>query len=256
MRTLSMFGRLTIVAVALSLAGCGASSVDGLGVEPGKLAADQTPNITTGSVAKPTPQDLLAAKKTADAVTKRARGSGYLLGAQDVVEVTVFKVEDLSKTVQISDTGTFNYPLVGDVQASGKTAQEVERDLTARLGSKYLENPQVTVRVTEMNSRRITVEGAVKKPGVFPISGRMSLLQGIAKAEGLTPLGSTTVVVIRNEGGKRKAAKFDLEKIRTGDDKDPSLRPGDIIIAPKSAGKETLQNILKVVPLVRVFTLI
>ena len=242
--------------MALLLAGCGASSLDGLGVEPVTLAADQTDTITTGSVAKPSREDLLAAKKTADAVTKRAHGNGYMLGAQDVVEVKVFKVEELSKTVQVSESGTFNYPLVGDVQASGKTAQEIERDLTARLGSRYLENPQVTVRVTEMNSRRITVEGAVKKPGVFPISGNMSLLQGIAKAQGLTPIASTTVVVIRSEGGKRKAAKFDLDEIRTGAANDPSLRAGDIIVAPKSAGKESFQNLLKVVPLVRVFTLI
>ena len=240
----------------LWLTGCGASSVDSLGVTSSGLSTDHSQKLVTNSVAKPSQEVRLAAKKSADAVVQRALGDGYRLGAQDEIEIKVFKVEDLSKKVQVSESGTFSYPLVGEVVASGKTAQEVERDLTSRLGSKYLENPQVTVRVTEMNSRRFTVEGAVKKPGVYPVSGQMSLLQGIAKAEGLTSLGSTTVVVIRQEAGKRKAAKFDLDEIRSGAVNDPKLRSGDIIIAPKSSGKEAFENLMKALPLARIFLLI
>ena len=220
------------------------------------LTIDQSQKIATSGVSKPSQLEILAAKKSADELSKRALGGGYRLGAQDVIEIKVFKVEELSKTVQVSETGTFSFPLVGDVMASGKTAQELERDLTRRLGRKYLENPQVTVRVTEMNSQRFTAEGAVKKPGVYPVTGGMSLLQGIAEAQGLTPLGSTTVVIIRNEGGKRTAAKFDLDEIRSGAAKDPKLRSGDIIIASKSTSKEAFQNVLKVLPLARVFLLI
>ena len=73
---------------------------------------------------------------------------------------------------------------MGEVQVLGKTPQQVERDLTARLGAKYLQNPQVTVYVKEYNSQQVTVEGAVQKPGVFPIKGKTSLLQIIAMANG------------------------------------------------------------------------
>ena len=100
------------------------------------------------------------------------------------MDVSVFKVPELSKSVQVADTGTINLPLVGEVPAAGKTAQEVEQDLTKKLGAKYLQNPQVTVFVKEYNSQRVTIEGAVKKPGVYPVRGKTSLLQFIAMAEG------------------------------------------------------------------------
>jgi polysaccharide export outer membrane protein len=220
------------------------------------LSAAPNQKLTTSALApKPSAQDLQAAKKSADEVIKRALDEAYRIGPQDVIEIKVFKVAELSKTVQVSEAGTFNFPLVGDVSASGKTAQEVERDLTSQLGSKYLEKPQVSVRITEMNSRRFTVEGAVKKPGVFPVSGSTTLLQAIAISGGLTKTGSSTVVLFRTEDGKRKAAKFDLDEIRSGS-KDPKLRAGDFIIVKESAGQQALQHVLKVLPLLSVFTLI
>ena len=103
--------------------------------------------------------------------------SAYRIGPLDVLDVSVFKVPELSKSVQVADSGSINLPLVGEVQASGRTAQEMERDIAAKLGAKYLRNPQVTVYVKEYNSQRVTIEGAVKKPGVYPIKGKTSLLQ-------------------------------------------------------------------------------
>lgn len=244
------------MAVTLWLAGCGGSSVDGLGGEPRSLVAGQTQQIANKALAKPSKQDYLTAKKSADQLAKRAKGAAYRLGSQDVIDIEVFKVGELSKTVQVSETGTFNYPLVGDVPASGKTAQEVQRVLTSRLGRKYLQDPQVIVRVKEMNSRRFTVEGAVKKPGIYPVAESTSLLQAIALGGGLTPVASSTVVVIRKEGGKRKAAKFDLDEIRSGSAADPTLRPGDLVVASKSTGQQALQHVLKVLPLLSIFTVI
>ena len=93
----------------------------------------------------------------------------------------------MSKSVQVADSGTINLPLVGEVPAAGMTAQDVERSLTRKLGAKYLQNPQVTVYVREYNSQRVTIEGAVKSQGVYPIRGRSSLMQMIATAGGLDP---------------------------------------------------------------------
>ena len=147
--------------------------------------------------------------------------SAYKIGPQDVLDVSVFKVPELSKSVQVADSGSINLPLVGEVPAAGLTAQEVERDLTKRLGAKYLQSPQVTVFVKEYNSQRVTIEGAVKKPGVYPVRGKTSLLQSIAMAEGLDAAAQDEIVVFRQINGKRVAGKFDVAAIRDGQCRGP-----------------------------------
>ena len=83
--------------------------------------------------------------------------SGYKIGAMDVLDISVFQVPELTKSVQVADTGTINLPLLGEVEVAGRTAQQVERDLTTKLGAKYLQNPQVTVFVKEYNSHQVTI---------------------------------------------------------------------------------------------------
>ena len=151
----------------------------------------------------------------------RSQQAAYRIGAQDVLDISVFQVPDLTKSVQVSDAGTINLPLVGEVPVAGKTAREVERDLTAKLGAKYLQNPQVTVYVKEYNSQQVTVEGAVQKPGVIPLKGRTSLLQLIAMANGFDPNSDWTVLVLRQSNGKKQAAKFDVDAIQKGRADDP-----------------------------------
>lgn len=167
--------------------------------------------------------------------------------------MSVFKVPDLSKTVTVADTGTVNLPLVGEIIASGRTPQEVERDLTQKLGSKYLQSPQVTVSIKEYNSQRVTVDGAVKKPGVFPYRSSVSLLQVIAMADGLDPNSDSTVVVFRQINGERQAARFDVSQIRSGETQDPPIKPGDVVVVGSSAVKEAFNNVLKALPLAGLF---
>ncbi len=174
--------------------------------------------------------------------------TAYKIGPQDVLDISVFKVPELSKSVQVADSGTINLPLVGEVPAAGKTAQEVERELTKKLGAKYLQSPQVTVFVKEYNSQRVTIEGAVKKPGVYPVRGKTSLLQFIALAEGLDPAAQDEIVVFRQADGKRIAGKFDIEEIRAGRLADPLIREGDVIVVGSSGMKAAWQNFLKAVP--------
>lgn len=183
--------------------------------------------------------------------------TAYKIGAQDILEVSVFKVADLSKSVQVSEGGTINMPLLGEVAASGRTARELEQELTRSLGAKYLQNPQVTVYVKEYNSQRVTLEGSgIKKPGVYPIRGRMTLLQLVATAEGLSDISDSQLVVFRSTNGKKTAGKFDIAAIRTGDAPDPELMAGDVVVAPTSAGKETLNTVIKIVPLAAFATLL
>ncbi|WP_244594583.1 MULTISPECIES: polysaccharide biosynthesis/export family protein [Methylosinus] len=180
--------------------------------------------------------------------------TAYKIGAQDVLEVVVFKVPELTRNVQVADTGTVNLPLLGEVPASGKTAQELERDLSARLGATYLRSPQVSVYVREFNSQRVTIEGAVKRPGIYPLRGKNSLIQLIAMAEGLDrDTASENVMVFRTHDGQRMAASFSLDDIREGRADDPAVQNGDVVVVPTSATKVVLSSFLKVTPALAAF---
>lgn len=190
------------------------------------------------------------------ALSGRGTADGYKIGSFDVVEVTVFKVPELSKVVQVSETGAINYPLLGEVMAIGRTPRELELSLAKALAAKYLQNPQVSVYIKEYNSQRVTLEGEVKKPGIYPMQGGATLLQAIALAGGVDAASDNTVLILRSERGKRSAAKFELDDIRAGKSEDPKLRPGDVVVAGKSAIKEGFGTILKALPLASVFALL
>ncbi len=213
------------------------------------------PSDTKIATAAASQQTSARASVAALTASSTPGSSAYRIGPQDVVDISVFKVAELSRTAQVSETGTINFPLVGEVMAAGKTARELEKELTAQLGNKYLQKPQVAVIVKEFNSQRVTVEGAVKRPGVFPMQGSLSLLQAVALAQGFDQISDETVVVVRTINGKRSAARFDIGTIRNGRTQDPQLQAGDILIAGTSTLKEGL-SFLKGIPLTSAFALL
>jgi protein-tyrosine phosphatase len=193
-----------------------------------------------------------AAAAAAEKLTAAATpgNSAYKIGPLDVLDISVFKVPDLSETVQVGDDGTISYPLVRHVSAAGRTTHELEQDLEQKLEAKYLRAPQVTVLVKEYNSQRITVEGSVKTPGVYSMKGKTSLVQAVAMSGGIdSSVGSGDVVVFRTIDGKRSAARFDYEAITKGNAEDPDLQPGDVVVADTSGAKVALHNVLSVLPL-------
>jgi polysaccharide export outer membrane protein len=208
---------------------------------------------TTGSVTPTGSRDPATAQPGAREQAAVTGPAVYKIGPGDVLDVSVFKVPELSKTVTVADSGTVNLPLVGEVAAAGRTPQDVERDLTQKFGAKYLQSPQVTVAIKEYNSQRITVDGAVRRPGVFPYRSSVSLLQVIAMADGLDANSDSAVVVFRQTGGERRAARFDVSDIRSGAAPDPAIKPGDVVIVGSSAVKEAFNNVLKVLPLAGLF---
>jgi polysaccharide export outer membrane protein len=236
-----------------SLAGCVTSSDQIADSGPGVRALQLNPDVGSNApdlqpaASNGTQRDAQASRTSS--TTSTAASSGYLIGPLDVLEISVFKVPELSKSVQVADTGAINLPLVGEVSVAGKTANEIEKDLTRQLGAKYLKSPQVTVYVREHNSQRVTLEGAVKRPGVYPIRGTLSLLQLIATAEGVDKdIYSKDVTVFRTVDGRRTSEVFDIDKIREGKADDPPLRQGDVVVVDTSAGKTAFQNTLKIVP--------
>lgn len=262
---------------AVCLAGCVASSGDNPSPSASAAnyadSADATP-ATRSSAATTRPAATPAAASTpvaaqpanlpageAAAVSALTAVStpgsdGYRVGPLDVLNITVFKVEDLTKTVQVSESGSFAFPLVGEVKAAGRTVSEIEKDLAAKLGGNYLRNPQVTVLVKEYNSHRITVDGAVNKPGVFPMQGPMSLLQSIAMAGGMQEMAEGTILVFRRMDGKTAVAKFSVADLRSQKASDPDLQAGDIVTVPSSDLKIGMKYIFQTVPLFNAFMLL
>jgi polysaccharide export outer membrane protein len=185
----------------------------------------------------------------------KSNSADYRVGPQDLLEISVFQVPELSRTVRVNTGGEISLPLIGVVQAGGRTVQDVEGDIASKLTAKYLQNPQVSVFVKEFTSQRVTLEGAVTKPGIYPLTGKTSLLQTIAIGGGLTELADLQgVIVFRLIDGKKKAARFDLKQIRNGTAEDPEIFGDDIVVVEESNSKSMFSKIMKSLPLMGVFT--
>lgn len=153
----------------------------------------------------------------------------------DMLDIKVFQAEELSGKVRVGSDGNISLPLAGSLRVAGKTPIEVENQLKTLLGKKYLQNPQVTVLVESFTNQRVTVEGEVKKPGVYPIEGSITVLQAVALAGGLDDLASPDrVVLFRRAGQQVKAYRLDISAIRNGKLRDPYVRGDDRIVAHRS----------------------
>jgi polysaccharide biosynthesis/export protein len=218
-----------------SLSGCSGGSGDSAGIGPQELSPAM---------------DASAASRLANkyASTSTPGSPGYLVGPNDVLEITVFRAQELSQTVQVPEGGTINLPLVGQVSALGKSAREIERDIQSRLSARYMKSPQVTVFIKEYNSARVTLEGAVRAPGVYPLRGNETLMQVIAKGGGLDrEVASENVVLFRSTNGSRSMVRFDLSASRNGAE-DPRIMPGDVVVVEDSTTKVGLSYVLKILP--------
>lgn len=179
----------------------------------------------------------------------------YVLGAADVISLTVLNEPDLSlKEVQITSGGNISLPLIGQVKASGLTTDGLARAIAGRLGQHMLINPDVAVNLTTAASLKLVVEGAVNKPGIYPLQGKTSLLGAIAMAEGTTRVSALgEVVILRTIDGQPMGAVFDVGKIRRGEMPDPEMQPGDTVVVGFSALKAAWRDVLSTAPLVAVF---
>ena len=243
------------MACAVCLGGCAGSSssaVAGAGYNSEGVLASTSASSATAFAPTAAAVHSSAASQAADTLTAVAKpgSSTYKIGPLDVLDISVFKVPDLNKAVQVSEDGTINYPLLGEVHAADKTARELEQDLTAKLGAKYLRDPQVMVMVKEFNSQRVTVVGSIKSPGIYSIKGKTTLMQVVAMAGDIDmSLDSGDIVLFRTIDGTRSAARFDIDAIKAGKAEDPLVQPGDVLVADTSATKMALQNVMRVLPL-------
>jgi polysaccharide export outer membrane protein len=217
-------------------------------------ACSSAPSVRSGTTTEVTSTASMPPPDTTTSGGAYTGVSEYRVGPQDLIEISVFQVPDLSRTVRVNSAGQISLPLIGTVQAGGLTIQELEATIAKQLDAKYLQNPQVTAFVKEYTSQRVTVEGAVKKPGIYPLTGRTSLLQAIAMAEGLDQLANLQgIVIFRQVGGKKMAAVFDIAAVRTGKAEDPMIYGDDVVVVEQSGSKTALQRFIQSVPILNVF---
>jgi polysaccharide export outer membrane protein len=180
--------------------------------------------------------------------------SDYRIAPMDTVTIKVFKMPDLSGDYEVDLTGQVSLPLIGNVPAAELTTTQLDQNVTARLGEKYLENPDVSVGVKASTRRSVTVDGAVKTAGTFPIAGQVTLMQAVALAGGTAEdANAHRVAIFRQIGGKRQAAAFDLVSIRRGQAEDPRVYPGDIVVIDGSSIKSLQKQILSNLPILSIF---
>jgi polysaccharide biosynthesis/export protein len=158
--------------------------------------------------------------------------ASYKIGPQDVLRIDVWKETELSRSVPVRPDGKISLPLLNDVQAAGLTAMELRNVITEGL-QKFINSPQVTVTVTEINSRRVYVTGEVSRPGAYPLLPNMTALQALTGAGGFTQFSNTKkIYVLRNENGKQVKHPFNYKAVLDGKQDDIPLQPADTIVVP------------------------
>lgn len=167
------------------------------------------------------------------------------ISALDRLTITVFREPDLSVAdAAVDESGRLIMPLVGSVSAAGKTTETLSAEISNRL-KRYLKNPQVAVTVKQAAGRRITVTGSVVQPGVYPLEGRLTLLQAVALARGPSQVASLDqALIFRVKDGQRSAARFNLKTIAKGQAPDPEVISGDTVAIGSSGFKTAWRDIV------------
>jgi polysaccharide export outer membrane protein len=176
-----------------------------------------------------------AAEDTSAASSKAAtQDPNYVIGAQDVLDISVWKEPEVSRVVPVRPDGKISLPLLNDVQAAGLTPSQLAAQLTVSL-KKYVTSPQVTVIVATINSQRVYIIGEVLRPGAFPMLPGMNVLQGLSSAGGFTQFAKTkSIYVLRMENGKQQKYPVNYKEVVSGKhpDQDILLKAGDTIVVP------------------------
>jgi polysaccharide biosynthesis/export protein len=215
--------------VVLALGGCAKT-------QP-LMSSDNVKVVSQTALPPPTVADLSALDRP------------YLIGPFDKLQIDVFGVPELSKDIQADATGRISMPLIGSIDAAGKTPEQLSRAIEASLRGRYVRNPQVTVNLKEAISQVFTVDGQVKEPGLYPVIGHMSLMRAVATAKGASEFAQLDdVVVFRTVDNQHLAALYNLKAIRRGAYDDPEIFANDVIIVGDSQARRMFKDVLQVAP--------
>jgi polysaccharide export outer membrane protein len=211
-----MTSRCTVAAIALLVP---------LALSPASAGAQSRAAAPAATV----PQPSAAVRAAPSAVP-----SDYVIGPEDMLQISVWKNDTLSRAMPVRPDGKISLPLLHDVQAAGLTAMQL-RDKIATALSEFMPNPEVSVIVTEVRSARVSVLGEVQKPGVLPLRGDTTILEAIAMAGGFGPFASPSKITVfrKDAGGGTQKIRFNYNRALSGEDESNlTLKPGDVIVVP------------------------
>lgn len=173
-----------------------------------------------------------------------------LIGPLDTIEVNVFGVSELSRQMQVDGGGRISMPLIGTIDAGGKTASELARDIQDALSGRYVRNPDVTINILSSVSQVLTIDGQVMEPGLYPVTNQMTLLRAVASAKGLSEFADADdVVILRTVNGQRMAGLYDITAIRRGMYDDPPVYANDVIVVGDSPQRRLFRDFVSLAPL-------
>jgi len=182
--------------------------------------------VQQGPLPEPLPTDLVSASRP------------QVLGPFDQVSVDVFGLPEFSRTVTIDRSGNIALPLAGEIPAAGKTPTQLAQAVTASLRANYVREPRVTINVTQVVSQVLTVSGQVRSPGLYPVTGRMTLLRAIARAQGISDVGrEDLILVFRRVDGHDTVGLYDLRAIQSGMYEDPEVFANDVVQVDESRAR-------------------
>jgi polysaccharide biosynthesis/export protein len=229
-----------------------------MGAPSQKVARVASATTDVPVIESPPPTRLAASRDSAGATTRFAAsrdsadlsddGTDYTITSQDVLQVAIFQVPDLNRTVRVDGGGFVSLPLIGQVPVRGKSILQAQEDIAARYSKSYLQSPQVTLSLVR-SGQRVTVNGAVKNPTVLSLDGTLTLSMAIAQSGGLSELGnSARVHVARPTAQQVEDSIYNLDDIQAGKAQNPVLRGGDIVVVEESNTKLALKNMKDILP--------
>ncbi len=173
-----------------------------------------------------------------------------LIGPLDTIQVDVFNVPDLSREIQVDASGRIAMPLIGTLDARGKTAAELAAAVEGALRGRYVRNPEVTVNLKSSVSQVVTIDGQVIEPGLYPVTNQMTLLRAIASAKGLSEFArEDDVVILRTVNGQKMAGLYNVGAIRRGAYDDPAIYANDVVIVGDSPARRRFRDLVSLAPL-------
>lgn len=217
--------------VAAALSGCARNE---------RLMSTQRLTVVQDGTAFPAPgrKDLTAGDRPA------------LIGPLDTIQIDVFNVPDMSREIQVDAGGRIAMPLIGTIDARGKTAQELAQSIEAALRGRYVRNPDVTINIKSSVSQVVTIDGQVVEPGLYPVTNQMTLLRAIASAKGLSEFArEDDVVILRTVDGRKMAGLYSIGAIRRGAYDDPAIYANDVIVVGDSPQRRMFRDLVSLAPL-------
>lgn len=159
---------------------------------------------------------------------------GYQIGPEDILEISIWKEEGLKKEVLVRPDGGISFPLIGDLQATGKTAAQLQQEITKKL-EQFIPDPVVSVALLKVVGNKIYVIGKVNRPGEFVAGRYVDVLQALSMAGGLTPFAAeNSIKILRKEGGKDAVMLFEYSSVKRGEhlEQNIMLKGGDVVVVP------------------------